>query len=344
MSENDKFDVAIENVEKKNSGDETEVRTETNNNEAEQDHIGKLDKYDPSLDLPIVLRKECPEWKNAVMEEMEALEKNNFWEICALPKGHKSVGCKWVFTLKYRADGTLDRHKVSHAEHGLTDSLPLSSPKEISQLKQRMGNEFEIKDLGNLKYFLGMEVARSKEGISVSQRNYTLDLTEIGMLGCHPVDSPIEFNCKLGNSVDQVPVDKEQYQRLVGKLIYLSHTRPDIFFATDRKTNETYTDSDRIGSVVDRKSTSGYCTFVWGNLVTWRSEKQSIAVRSSVEAEYRAMNLGICEEIWLQKVLSDLHQKCETPLKLFCDNKAAISFANNPVQHDRSKHVEIDRH
>ncbi|KAL4028578.1 hypothetical protein IC575_011777 [Cucumis melo] len=103
---------------------------------------------------------------------------------------------------------------------------------EISQLKQRMGDEFEIKDLGNLKYFLGMEVARSKEGISVSQRKYTLDLlTETGMLGCRPADTPIEFNCKLGNSDDQVPVDKEQYQRLVGKLIYLSHTRPDISFA-----------------------------------------------------------------------------------------------------------------
>ncbi|TYK04502.1 Cysteine-rich RLK (receptor-like protein kinase) 8 [Cucumis melo var. makuwa] len=246
-----------------------------------------------------------------------------------------------------------------------------------------MGDEFEIKDLGNLKYFLGMEVARSKEGISVSQRKYTLDLlTETGMLGCRPADTPIEFNCKLGNSDDQVPVDKEQYQRLVGKLIYLSHTRPDISFAvsvvsqfmqapyekhmeavnrilrylkntpgkglmfrkTNRKTIEAYTDSDWAGSVIDRKSTSGYCTFVWGNLVTWRSKKQSVVARSSAEAEYRAMSLGICEEIWLQKVLSDLHQECETPLKLFCDNKAAISIANNPVQHDRTKHVEIDRH
>ncbi|KAL0545231.1 hypothetical protein IC582_020381 [Cucumis melo] len=69
---------------------------------------------------------------------------------------------------------------------------------EISQLKQRMGNEFEIKDLGNLKYFLGMEVTRSKEGIFVSQRKYTLDLLiETGMLGCHLADTPIKFNCKL---------------------------------------------------------------------------------------------------------------------------------------------------
>ncbi|TYK27430.1 cysteine-rich RLK RECEPTOR-like protein kinase [Cucumis melo var. makuwa] len=85
------------------------------------------------------------------------------------------------------------------------------------------------------------------------------------------------------------------------------------------------------------------CTFVWGNLVTWRSKQQSVVSKSSAEAEYRAMSLGICEKIWLQKVLSDLHQECETPLKLFCDNKAAISIANNPVQHDRTKHVEINQ-
>ncbi|KAA0035040.1 putative mitochondrial protein [Cucumis melo var. makuwa] len=79
-----------------------------------------------------------------------------------------------------------------------------------------MGDEFQIKDLENLKYFFGMEVARSKEGISVSQRKYTLDLlVETGMLGCRPADTSIEFNCKLGNSNDQVSVDKEQYQRLV---------------------------------------------------------------------------------------------------------------------------------
>ncbi|KAL0543617.1 hypothetical protein IC582_018717 [Cucumis melo] len=89
-----------------------------------------------------------------------------------------------------------------------------------------------------------------------------------------------------------------------------------MFRKTNRKTIETYIDSDWARSVVDRKSTSSYCTFVWGNLVIWRSKKQSVMTRSNAEAEYRAMRLGICEEIWLQKVLSNLHQECETPLKL----------------------------
>ena len=80
---------------------------------------------------------------------------------------------------------------------------------EIIQLKKKMRDEFEIKDLVNLKYFLGMEVARSREGISVSQRKYIIDLlAEIGMTGCRPADTPTEFNFKLANSGDRIPVDR----------------------------------------------------------------------------------------------------------------------------------------
>ncbi|KAA0057264.1 Retrovirus-related Pol polyprotein from transposon TNT 1-94 [Cucumis melo var. makuwa] len=310
MSENDKSDVAVlENMGENNCGDEIEVRIEISNDEAAQGHTRKLDEYDPSLDIPIdeynlssqfrtftasldstIIPKniytsiKCHEWKNAVMEEMNALEKNRTWEICALPKRHKTVGYKWVFSLKYKADGTLDRHKArlvekkftqtygincsetvspvaklntvrvflsvvvnkdwplyqldvkntflngdlveevymsphqdlkpnlvsrfttfvksqgysqGHSDHTLVtkvsktgnisilivyvDEIVLTGDDqtEINQLKQRMGDEFEIKELGNLKYFLGMEVARSKEGISVSQRKYTLDLLNL---------------------------------------------------------------------------------------------------------------------------------------------------------------------
>jgi hypothetical protein len=102
---------------------------------------------------------------------------------------------------------------------------------EIACLKKNLSKEFEVKDLGHLKYFLGIEIARSLKGIVLSQRKYVLDLLdETCMLGCRPVATPIDLNHKLcAESSD--PVNKQRYQRLVGRLIYLCHTRPDITYA-----------------------------------------------------------------------------------------------------------------
>ncbi|RVW71473.1 Retrovirus-related Pol polyprotein from transposon TNT 1-94 [Vitis vinifera] len=254
---------------------------------------------------------------------------------------------------------------------------------KIDLLKKLLTKEFEIKDLGNLKYFLGMEIARSKKGIAVSQRKYVLDLlNETRMLGCKPTETPMDTTVKLEESDGSAPVDKGRYQRLVGKLIYLSHTRPNIGFSvsvvsqfmnnptekhmtavirilrylkmtpgkglffqrTTKKEIEIFSDADWAGSVTDRRSTSGYCSFVWGNLVTWRSKKQSVVARSSAEAEFRAMTQGICEGIWLNRLLEELRVPLKHPMVLYYDNQAAINIAKNPVHHDRTKHVEIDRH
>ena len=178
------------------------------------------------------------------------------------------------------------------------------------------------------------------------------------------------------------PVDKCQYQRLVGRLIYLSHTRPDIAYAVsvvsrymhDRRSGhlevvnrilrylkgcpgkgilfsnhghlkvEGYTDADWAGCLDDRRSTSGYCVFVGDNLVCWRSKKQNVVARSTAEAEFRSMASGLCELMWLRILLSELGLFDGGPLQLYCDNQAAINIVHNPVQHDRTKHVEIDRH
>ena len=112
----------------------------------------------------------------------------------------------------------------------------------------------------------------------------------------------------------------------------------------DNQRIECYTDADWAGSLKDRRSTSGYCTMFMGNLVTWRSKKQPVVERSSAEAEYRAMALGICELMWLKRLAEELQVEYEKPMRLYCDNKSAICIAHNPVQHDRTKHIEIDRH
>ncbi|RVW52696.1 Retrovirus-related Pol polyprotein from transposon RE1 [Vitis vinifera] len=343
------------------------------------------------------------EWKKAVQDEIDALEKNGTWTITDLPLGRGLLSgdfCSCCKTEHYQDPSLIGcqsrlvlattGHKKCVSKWDLEEEVYMEIPPGFEEsmaknqnLKKYLSEEFEVKDLGNLKYFLGMEVARSRKGIVVSQRKYILDLLkETGMLGCKPIDTPMDSQKKLGIEKESTPVDRGRYQRLVGRLIYLSHTRPDIGFAvsavsqfmhspteehmeavyrilrylkmtpgkglffrkTENRDTEVYSDADWAGNIIDRRSTSGYCSFVWGNLVTWRSKKQSVVARSSAEAEYRALAQGICEGIWIKRVLSELGQTSSSPILMMCDNQAAISIAKNPVHHDRTKHVEIDRH
>ena len=207
-------------------------------------------------------------------------------------------------------------------------------------------------------------------------------LAETGMLDCKPAETPMMQNHGLQLIEGAELTNHTRYQRLVGKLIYLSHTRPDIAYAvgvvsqfmhkpqTDHweaalrivrylKGTSGYgvlfenhghmeifgfTDADWAGNPNDRKSTAGYLTFVGGNLVTWRSKKQKVVALSSAEAEFRGIRSGLTEILWLRKLMTELGLISQHPCKLFCDNQAAISISENPVQHDRTKHVEVDRH
>ena len=107
---------------------------------------------------------------------------------------------------------------------------------------------------------------------------------------------------------------------------------------------ERCTNADWAGNILDRKSTSGYFTFVGGNLVTWRSKKQKVVALSSAKAEFKGMAKGLCELLWLRRLLTEIGFGPSYKMKLFYDNKAAIDISHNPIQHDRTKHVEVDRH
>ncbi|XP_062075663.1 uncharacterized mitochondrial protein AtMg00810-like [Humulus lupulus] len=159
----------------------------------------------------------------------------------------------------------------------------------MEELKRLITQEFKVKDLGQMRYFMGMEFARTKQGISISQRKYVIDLLkETGMFGCKLAATPVEPKGKYKKKEKEKPVDKGMI------LWYLKKTsRKGLLF---RKNGErgikAFTDANWAGSIEDRRSTSGYCTNVWGNLVTWRSKKQPVVARSSAEAELRALAQG----------------------------------------------------
>ncbi|RVW95790.1 Retrovirus-related Pol polyprotein from transposon RE2 [Vitis vinifera] len=222
----------------------------------------------------------------------------------------------------------------------------------IQKLKQHLFTHFQTKDLGKLKYFLGIEIAQSSSGVVLSQRKYALDiLEETGMLDCKPVDTPMDPNVKLvpgqGEPLgDPGDIDGSHWDAVIRILRYIKSTPGQGVLYENRGHTQVvgYTDADWAGSPTDRRSTSGYCVFIGGNLISWKSKKQDVVARSSAEAEYRAMALATCELIWLRHLLRELRFGKDEQMKLICDNQAALHIASNPVFHERTKHIEVDCH
>ncbi|XP_049935326.1 uncharacterized mitochondrial protein AtMg00810-like [Nymphaea colorata] len=331
-------------------------------------------------------------WQNAMANEIQALEQNSTWSITTLPPNKNPIGCRWVYKIKRRSDGSIERYKARLVAKGYTqlegwylyqmdvsnaflhgdlheeiymtippgllregeyssnekqfivilvyvDDLIIAGNDEpgIASVKQYLHSKFHIKDLGILKYFLGIEVARAPSGIFLSQRKYIVEiLKDAGLMGAKPMDFPMEQKLRLTPN-DGIPLkDPAKYRRLVGRLIYLTITRPDIMYSvqvlsqfmqlprtthyeaalrvlkylkaspakgiflssSSEKQLRAYCDSDWASCPTTRKSVSGYIVFLGNSPISWKSKKQSTIARSSAEAEYRAMTLTTCEVVW----------------------------------------------
>ncbi|RVX00083.1 Retrovirus-related Pol polyprotein from transposon RE1 [Vitis vinifera] len=376
-----------------------------------------------------------PEWQHAMRAELQALESNNTWSLCTLPPGKTAIGCKWLYRVKYHADGSIERYKArlvllslasiynwhlthldvnnaflhgdlseevfmhlppgyhregepllpsntvcklhksiyglrqasrqwfakfsgvlisegfqqSHSDYSLfiktagndfiallvyVDDIIVASNNKIAadNLKNSLNKSFKLKDLGNLKYFLGLEVARSAKGILINQRKYALELlSETGYLGCKPAKTPMQPNMQLSQDDGELLTDPSMYRRLIGKLIYLTITRPDLTYSVN-KLSQFLSQPRR-----------PHLQAVYRILQYIKGSPGKVS-RSSAEAEYRAMAHVTCELTWLIALLKDLGVPHTQPALLYCDNQAALHIAANPVFHERTKHIEIDCH
>ncbi|GKC08327.1 ribonuclease H-like domain-containing protein [Tanacetum coccineum] len=256
--------------------------------------------------------------------------------------------------------------------------LTASSPVLLQQIVDSLHKEFDMTDLGALNYFLGISAVRHPTGLFLSQKKYARQLLERAhMVNCNPSRTPIDTDSKLGP--DGVPVqDPTLYRSLAGGLQYLTFTRPDLSYAVQqvclymhdprephfaalkrilRYVQGTlelglqlyasvttslvgYTDADWAGC----PSTRSYCMFLGDNLLSWSAKRQHIISRSSAEAEYRGVTNVVAETAWICNLLRELHSPLLIATLVYCDNVSAVYMSANPVQHQRTKHIEIDIH
>ena len=450
-----------------------------------------------------------PNWVSAMNKELDALEADHTWDLVPLPPGKKTIGCRWVYKIKYHANGEVERFKARLVAKGYTQEegvdfhdtfapvakgvtvksvfavtaikgwsvfqldinnaflhgnlheevymdIPLgynvsgisnlvcrlvksiyglrqasrewntklkdflidfgfhqsladyslfihkqgssyilavvyvddilltgNNVSLIDTLKAALHSAFSIKDLGEAKYYLGLEVSRSSDGIMLSQKKFILDMLQsANLLDAKPLSIPLDQHVKMydndksGRLIDNPLL----YRSLVGKMLYLTFTRPDIsysvhllsqymqaprekhlsavfrvlrylkctaglglFFQSNNSlVLQGFCDSDWGGCTSTGRSVTGYCLQLGSALISWQAKKQSVTSLSTTEAEYRALATVTTEVMWLKSLLADLNISTDYVVSIFCDNQAAIDIALNPVQHARTKHIELD--
>ncbi|KAI3757628.1 hypothetical protein L6452_05170 [Arctium lappa] len=258
--------------------------------------------------------------------------------------------------------------------------LTASSASLLQSINAQLSREFAMTDLGALNYFLGISATHTSQGLFLSQRKYATEILErANMLQCNPARTPAEPILKL-NATGPPVADPSMYRSLAGALQYLTFTCPDISFAVQqiclfmhdprephlhalkrilryiRGTLDhglqlhvspgsdliAYSDADWGGCPVSRRSTSGYCVFLGENLVSWSSKRQGVISRSSAEAEYRGVANDVVETCWVRNLLRELRCPPAKATIVYCDNISSVYMSSNPVQHQRTKHIEID--
>ncbi|GJW99456.1 putative ribonuclease H-like domain-containing protein [Tanacetum coccineum] len=251
-----------------------------------------------------------------------------------------------------------------------------------TEFEQLMHKKFQMSSMGKLTFFLGLQVEQRSDGIFLSQDKYVKEiLKKFGYSSVKSASTPMETHMPLTKDEHGTDVDVHLYRSMIGSLMYLTSSRPDIMFAVcacsrfQVQPKEShmhavkrifrylqgqptlgllypkasplelvaFSDSDYAGASLDRKSTTGGCQFLGCRLVSWQCKKQTIVANSTTEAEYIAASNCCAQVLWLQNQLLDfVYNFMKTQIHI--DNESAICVVKNPVSHSKTKHIEIRFH
>ncbi|GJR06788.1 retrovirus-related pol polyprotein from transposon TNT 1-94 [Tanacetum coccineum] len=281
-----------------------------------------------------------------------------------------------LFKIKYEEDILLVQIYVDDIIFGSTN------PKYSKRFEKLMHSRFEMSLMGEMKFFLGLQIHQSPKGIFINQAKYALEIMKKhNMDNCHSIGTPLATKPKLDVDLSGEPVDQSDYRSKIGSLMYLTSSRPDLVQAvcycaryqarpTQKHLKEVkrifkylkgtinmglwypkdsgfeltaFSDADHAGCLDTRKSTSGGIQFLGDKLVSWMSKKQNCTAMSSAEAEYVALSASCAQVMWMRTQLQDYGFNYNK-IPLYCDSQSAIAISCNPVQHSRTKHIHTRYH
>ncbi|GJW22879.1 putative ribonuclease H-like domain-containing protein, partial [Tanacetum coccineum] len=219
------------------------------------------------------------------------------------------------------------------------------------EFEKLMHDKFQMSSMGELTFFLGLQVKQKEDGIFISQDKYVTDiLKKFGFQDVRTTSTPMDTEKPLLKDSDGDDVDVHLYKLMIGSLMYLTSSRLDIMFAVclwyprDSPFDlVAYSDSDYAGASLDRKSTTGGCQFLGCRLISWQCKKQTVVATSSTEAEYVAAASCCGQVLWIQNQMLDYgYNFMHTMINI--DNNSTICIVKNPVSHTKTKHIEIRYH
>ncbi|GJX38459.1 putative ribonuclease H-like domain-containing protein [Tanacetum coccineum] len=257
------------------------------------------------------------------------------------------IQCSW--TERGQIDKTLFIKRVKSdillVQVYVDDIIFGSTKKKLcTEFETLMHKKFQMSSMGELTFFLGLQVMQKDDGIFISQDKYVDEiLKKFGFSTVKTTSTPMETSKPLLKDVEAEDVDVHLYRSMIGSLMYLTASRPDIMFVDSPFDLEAYTDSDYAGASLDRKFTIGGFQFLGSRLISWQCKKQTIVSNSTTEAEYVAVDSCCGQVLWIQNQMVYYGYNFMNT-KIFIDNESTICIVKNPVFYSKTKHIEIRHH